>query len=106
MVERAPKRQKLTLRGVVLDDSLLTNYVEATDTPPPLPLDLGEARKAGFTGSPSHHSALCNGWAVVKRDCICSKGQLSKRVASGGGCVCRPKLVNRKGGDPRYPNGA
>ena len=46
MVERAPKRQKLTLRGVVLDDSLLTDYAEATDTPPPLPLDLGEARKA------------------------------------------------------------
>ena len=54
----------------------------------------------------SAYSALCNGWAVVKRDCICSKEQLSKRVASGGGCVCRPKLVNRKGGDPRYPDGA
>lgn len=61
MVKRAPKRQKLTLRGVVLDDSLLTNYVEATDTPPALPLDLVEARKVGFKGSTSHHSAVCNG---------------------------------------------
>ena len=61
MAEPPPKRQKLTLRGVVLDDGLLADYVEATDTPPPLPLDLDEAHKAGFTGSPSHHSALCNG---------------------------------------------
>ena len=29
--EQGAKRQKLTLRGVVLDDSLLTDYVEATE---------------------------------------------------------------------------
>ena len=77
-------------------------YDEESDTPPPLPATWEE----GMGVTEQMHSALLGTWAVTGRSCICTNEQKSKRKASGGGCLCLPKLSDVQGHDTDYPAGA